>query len=281
MVNFIPDVYGDLVFNDVASNVTRQSFLGGVQFDGSYRLNEAHTLRAGFAVTAEQTNVDNLSVVLPVDANGDILPVPVAVNDYDAKLGWNIGGYIQDEWKITDKLTLNGGLRFDQLYQFVTANQVSPALRLSTSSSPTPPFTPALRAISRRRCRRRRRRQISPFSTTQLSSRGFPGQPRRAGAVALFRCRHQPENRAEPHGRRRCLPETRDRPSRRRAVRPGRRPDPVQLRSRLYRRAGIQGQLLQRRLHRLCQFRDDPDQGDRHRLEPISHRSGRILLSPE
>ena len=48
-VHFVPDIYGDLVFNDVASNVTRQSLLNGVQFDGAYRLNDVHTLRAGFA----------------------------------------------------------------------------------------------------------------------------------------------------------------------------------------------------------------------------------------
>ena len=41
-------------------------------------------------------------------------------------LGWNIGTYIQDEWKLTNQLTVNMGLRFDQLYQFVDANQLSP-----------------------------------------------------------------------------------------------------------------------------------------------------------
>ena len=58
------------------------------------------------------------------------MPTPFPINDYDAKLGWNIGGYAQDEWKITDTLTLNAGLRFDQLYQFVSANQFSPRLAL-------------------------------------------------------------------------------------------------------------------------------------------------------
>ncbi len=130
MVHFIPDVYGDLVFNDVASDVTRQSFLGGVQFDGSDRLNDAHTLRGGFGITAEQTNVDNLSVVLPLRFEWQTFPATFPINDYDAKLGWNIGGYAQDEWKITDTLTLNAGLRFDQLYQFVSANQFSPRLAL-------------------------------------------------------------------------------------------------------------------------------------------------------
>ena len=44
------------------------------------------------------------------------------------KVGWLAGVYVQDEWKITDKLTMNAGLRFDQMWQFVDANQLSPRL---------------------------------------------------------------------------------------------------------------------------------------------------------
>ena len=40
-VHFVPDVFGDLVFNDVASNVTRESLLNGTQFDTSYYLERA------------------------------------------------------------------------------------------------------------------------------------------------------------------------------------------------------------------------------------------------
>ena len=76
-INFVPDVFGDLVFNDVASNVTRESLLNGVQSDTSYNVNSAHTLRGGFAVTEEQTNVNNISTVLPVDpVTGAISPTP-------------------------------------------------------------------------------------------------------------------------------------------------------------------------------------------------------------
>ena len=128
-IHFIPDIFGDLVFNDVASDVTRESDLYGAQFDGSYRIDDAHKLRAGFAVTAERTNVTNTSTVLPVDpVTGAIAPTPYPITDFNAKTGWNIGGYVQHEWKITDKFVLNAGLRFDQLYQFVDANQLSPRL---------------------------------------------------------------------------------------------------------------------------------------------------------
>ena len=130
-VHFVPDVFGDLVFNDVASNVTRDSNLYGTQFDASYKLNDEHKLRAGFAVSAEKTNVTNTSTVLPVDpVTGVISPTPFAVTDTNSLLGWNIGTYVQDEWKLTDKLTLNIGVRFDQLYQFVDANQISPRAAL-------------------------------------------------------------------------------------------------------------------------------------------------------
>jgi outer membrane receptor protein involved in Fe transport len=130
-VHFVPDVFGDLVFNDVASNVTRESYLTGTQFDAAYRMNDAHTLRTGFTVSAEKTNITNVSTVLPVDPNtGAISPTPFTVTDANSLLGWNIGTYIQDEWKLTNMLTLNLGVRFDQLYQFVDANQVSPRAAL-------------------------------------------------------------------------------------------------------------------------------------------------------
>jgi outer membrane receptor protein involved in Fe transport len=130
-INFVPDVYGDLVFNDVASNVTRESLLNGTQFDTSYIVNDRHTVRGGFAVSEEQTNVSDVSTVLPVDpVTGAISPTPFAIDDLNSKLGWNIGTYIQDEWKITRELTLNTGLRFDQLYQYVNANQLSPRVAL-------------------------------------------------------------------------------------------------------------------------------------------------------
>jgi hypothetical protein len=130
-VHFIPDVSGDLAFNDVASDVTRESMMYGNQFDASYEVNRAHTMRFGYMITAEKTNVSNISTVLPVDPDsGAISPTPFTVNDTNSLLGWNLGAYVQDEWKLTNQLTLNYGIRFDQLYQFVSANQFSPRAAL-------------------------------------------------------------------------------------------------------------------------------------------------------
>ena len=73
-VHFVPDVFGDLVFNDVASDVIRQSTLTGMQGDASYIVNAQHTLRAGFAVSGEQTNVTDSSTVLPDPGGGGVPP---------------------------------------------------------------------------------------------------------------------------------------------------------------------------------------------------------------
>lgn len=129
-VHFKPDRIGDIVFNGVASDVSRVGFLNGVQGDLSYKLNPVHTIRAGLTVSGETTRITNISTVLPVDTGGSAIDDPFSVTDANSKLGWLFGLYVQDEWKLTPQLTLNLGLRFDQMAQFVTANQISPRVGL-------------------------------------------------------------------------------------------------------------------------------------------------------
>jgi len=131
-LHFMPDPYGDLLYNGVASNVLRDSFLNGISADAAYRYNEAHVIRFGFSASGEDTYVRNASTVFATDADGNPYgaPFPAPV-DASSKFGWLFGAYIQDEWKISRQLTLNAGLRFDQMAQYVDANQVSPRLSLT------------------------------------------------------------------------------------------------------------------------------------------------------
>ena len=134
-LHFIPDTVGDLVFNGVASDVYRQSLVNGIQEDTSWRAGYAHTLRFGFSMSAERTLVNNASVVLPLvdpmDPTMGTIDAPFSIFDSSSKTGWLLGTYLQDEWKITNELTLNAGLRFDQMYQYVNANQFSPRISLT------------------------------------------------------------------------------------------------------------------------------------------------------
>lgn len=125
-LHFVPDAVGDLVFNGVSSDIYRSSFVNGLQGDGAYRIGGGHTLRAGFTASGERTQTVNSSIIEPLDANGNPIDAPFGVSDPNSKLGWLAGVYAQDEWKITDLLTLNSGLRFDQMWQFVDTNQLSP-----------------------------------------------------------------------------------------------------------------------------------------------------------
>ena len=120
-LHFMPDPGGDLLLNGIASDISRVSYTNGVQGDASYLVNPAHTVRMGFTVSGENSWVDNTSLV----QNNATLATQ-SITDDAAKLGWLAGVYAQDEWRITDRLTMNAGARFDQMWQYTDANQLSP-----------------------------------------------------------------------------------------------------------------------------------------------------------
>jgi outer membrane receptor protein involved in Fe transport len=140
-LHFIPDQVGDLEFNGVSSDVFRSSFLNGVQGDTAWRVNRDHTLRFGFTGSGELADADNTSTVFPVDAFGNVDGAPfVAPPQLDSRVGWLFGGYAQDEWRITKQLTLNTGLRFDQMWGYVDANQLSPRINATYKATPSTTF---------------------------------------------------------------------------------------------------------------------------------------------
>ena len=136
-VHFMPDPIGDLVFNGVASDVFRSSFSNGLQGDGSYHLNDAHTVRMGYFASYEDIVSNNNSTVFPVDANGNVTGAPFTITDDNPKNGNTLFSlYLQDEWKPLEKLTVNYGLRFDWMNAFVAGSQLSPRLGLVYKLTP-------------------------------------------------------------------------------------------------------------------------------------------------
>jgi outer membrane receptor protein involved in Fe transport len=128
---YSPDVLGDLLFNGIAQTALRQSIANGVQTDASWRISEHHTLRAGFLAQIERTSASTTSQVLPVDASGaQTSQTPISIADGTAKTGGLYGVYVQDEWRLTDGLTLNYGLRFDVVDEYTHENQISPRVNL-------------------------------------------------------------------------------------------------------------------------------------------------------
>ena len=102
-----------------------------MQGDGSWRINDQHTLHAGFLGQIEHATSATTSSVLPVNAAGEqtsMQPLSIIANQNNA--GVLYGVYVQDEWHIVPKLTLNYGLRFDAVEEFTHESQVSPRINL-------------------------------------------------------------------------------------------------------------------------------------------------------
>ncbi|KVC41134.1 TonB-dependent receptor [Burkholderia pseudomultivorans] len=126
---FNPDPVGDLIFNGVASSDFHSNRASGTQADFTYRLNDTHTLRAGLMAEVEHATFNDSVTVFPADADGNQLSdQPLTIQDAHSKPGYLFSLYAQDEWKITPKLTLNYGLRFDRMNEYVQAGQVSPRI---------------------------------------------------------------------------------------------------------------------------------------------------------
>ncbi len=131
LLSFQPDPTGDLLFNGIAQQASRQDVATGVQSDGSWRINEQHTLRTGFLAQYEQASANTRSSVLPVDATGaPTSDQPLTIVGNQKNSGTLFGLYVQDEWRLTSMLTLNYGLRFDAVEEFTHESQVSPRVNL-------------------------------------------------------------------------------------------------------------------------------------------------------
>jgi outer membrane receptor protein involved in Fe transport len=128
-VGYRPDVVGDLLGLGVASRVSRFNWSYGVQGDAAWRIAEDHTLRAGFFASEDATTSRIGSQVLPLPV-GDPLAAPLGIAERSRVRGRLFGLYIQDEWRISDRLTLNFGGRFDVSDYQLTETQFSPRVNL-------------------------------------------------------------------------------------------------------------------------------------------------------
>ena len=108
-----PDPIGDLLFNGIASDVTRQSYTNGIQGDasyhaqrGAYAARRLHRQRRTGLASAIRRWSSPASTCDGTDNGTRRSPSPTT----SPKLGWLAGVYVQDEWKITNQLTMNAGL---------------------------------------------------------------------------------------------------------------------------------------------------------------------------
>jgi outer membrane receptor protein involved in Fe transport len=133
---FNPDPIGDLLFNGVASKDFRSNWANGLQGDTTYRLNSSHTLRAGVYFEQDRAVASDSVAVFPAIDGVQTSDQPFTINSASKTIGRLYGVYVQDEWKVNDKLTINYGLRYDKINELVDSSQLSPRIGLVYNLTP-------------------------------------------------------------------------------------------------------------------------------------------------
>ncbi len=129
---YTPDPQGgQLLFTGVDTDLTQTSLAWGVQSDASFKASDTHTIRFGLFFQHEQTHSDSLNRVFAVNAaGGQISDALITVAVAERLTGRSFGAYVQDEWSLSDALTINYGLRYDHVSALVNEQQFSPRIGL-------------------------------------------------------------------------------------------------------------------------------------------------------
>jgi outer membrane receptor protein involved in Fe transport len=126
-LHFAPDYVGDLLFNGIAQNAFKDDTAIGWQTDGSYKVSDAHTLRAGLYYQHDSAESETSSLVLPINPAGvQTSNIPLTVIDNGTQAQEIESVYLQDEWKVFSPFTFNYGLRFDHYSAYSSGSQLSP-----------------------------------------------------------------------------------------------------------------------------------------------------------
>jgi outer membrane receptor protein involved in Fe transport len=132
---FSPTEIGGLLYDGISQAAFKSDTAGGLQAEGSYHLDDRHTLRAGIIIEIDHTTSATTSDVLLINNNpndpnygGEISDQPYAIVDDGSSVAHTYSVYVQDEWKLLSNLTANYGLRFDDFEGYRDENQLSPRL---------------------------------------------------------------------------------------------------------------------------------------------------------
>jgi outer membrane receptor protein involved in Fe transport len=127
-LHFAPDVVGDILYDGIGQDAFKSDTAVAWQTDAAYRLNDAHTMRAGLYFQHDSSKSDTTSVVLPVDpvTGTQTSNVPLTFVSNGNQVQQQESVYLQDEWRIFSPFTLNYGVRFDRYSAYSSGSQVSP-----------------------------------------------------------------------------------------------------------------------------------------------------------
>jgi outer membrane receptor protein involved in Fe transport len=126
---FNPDPVGDLIYQGIASKVFTSDLSNSLAGDLTYRMGTAHTLRGGFYFGEYGVESDQRSQVFPIVMEQPLI-TPISVSADVNRINLVYGVYLQDTWRLTDRLSLNLGSRWDRVTGFTVNSQFSPTINL-------------------------------------------------------------------------------------------------------------------------------------------------------
>jgi len=128
--SFNPDPTGELIYQGVASQATHEDHDNTLQGDLRFQSGD-HTLGAGFYIGDYQVQNHDNSLVFPADTDGDQTSnVPVTVLTGSSASNVVSSLYVSDLWRLSDTLSLDLGLRGDDMTGYTHAQQLSPRINL-------------------------------------------------------------------------------------------------------------------------------------------------------
>lgn len=125
--NFNPDPISDLIYQGISPEIFDSDFANALQGNFTYHVGETHTLRTGFYFGAYAVEADNTSEAFRI-IMGTPQTTPISITSNLNKLNLLYGVYLQDTWRLSEKLGVNFGSRWDRVSGLVNDSQFSPTI---------------------------------------------------------------------------------------------------------------------------------------------------------
>ncbi|MFZ0888014.1 MAG: TonB-dependent receptor [Candidatus Binataceae bacterium] len=128
--NFNPDPIGDLIYQGISPKIFDSDFANALQGNFTYHPGDAHTLRTGFYFGVYAVEGDDTSQVFPI-IMGAPQTTPISITNNLNRINWMYGVYLQDTWRLSEKLSVNFGSRWDRVSGLVNDSQFSPTINFA------------------------------------------------------------------------------------------------------------------------------------------------------
>jgi hypothetical protein len=137
-LSFNPDPSGDLIYTGIAARVLQSGFINGLQSDITYRNLAHHVIKAGLYLSDEGLESDDHASVFPVsNTSAQASNVPFLVTDNRNNRILLCGVYVEDNWRLTPRLSLIYGARWDLMEAWTSRQQLSPRINVVYTLAPS------------------------------------------------------------------------------------------------------------------------------------------------